>query len=304
MEGTIYTLMIILAVLGSLFLVGGIVALVVRKKIAEDKRKKFSVLSVVITVLGLLAVLLPIAYAVYLQFDIEATAYDYESSLEGLVQAGDYDGAKELLSKGADPSASYLPDEGNPPIICAAVNGDQKMIKLLLDYGANVDQEDQKGYTAVFYAAIDHDGVDVLKFLIENGADVKHTSNTGETAAHLAAAAANLDAVKLLRENGADLKVVTTSGYSVIYYACTPISNLPSYDLLKYLVEDGADLTFKDSAGNDLAQILEENHTNYISVHGGDEDFDNDEQNNVYNKAIKYMRAKVDAAFKSASHKK
>ncbi len=300
---TLYYLLVTLAVMGSLFFVGGLIGFFFRKKIDEKIRKKFTVLSVVIFLLGFLAVAFPVFYTVYLQLDLTITADSYETSLEGMAEAGDYDGVEALLLDGADPDMTYQPAEGNAPILCAAINGDKEMVELLLEYGADINAEDTKGETALFFAATDTESTEMLEFLIENGADVNHLSHSGVTATHIAAASSNLDSVKLLKKSGAKMDAVTASGYSIIYYACTP-ATLPSKDLLEYLVDGGADLTYTDLEENDLADILEKSHVNYIANHSEDEDFDNDKQNEAYNKAIKYLRAKVDSAMKSAEKKK
>lgn len=301
---TLYYLLVTLAVMGSLFFVGGLIAFFFRKKVDEKIRKKFTVLSVVVFLLGFMAVALPIFYTVYLQIDLTSTADSYELSLEGMAEAGDYEGVEALLIEGTDPDQTYQPEEGNAPILCAAINGDKEMVELLLEYGADINAVDFNGETALFFAATDIKGTDMLEFLIENGADVTHKSDQGVTAAHVAAAASNLDAVKLLHKSGADMTALSTAGYSIIYYACTPGSNLPSKDLLEYLVDCGADLTYENSAGKDLAEILKESQTNYIALHAEDEDFDNDKQNDVYGEALKYMEAKVSSAQKSAEKKK
>lgn len=300
---TLYYLLITLAVLGSIFLVGGIVGFFFRKKVNEKIRKKFTALSVAVLILGILAILFPIFYTIYLQLDLTTAASSYELSLEGKAEAGDYEGVEELLLEGVDPNQTYQPAEGNAPILCAAINGDKEMVSLLLEYGADINAEDSKGETALFFAATDTEGTDMLKFLVDNGADVNHLSNNGVTATHIAAAASNLDAVKLLEKSGAKMDAVTVSGYSIIYYACTP-ATLPSKDLLQYLADGGADLTYTDLEDNDLADILEKSQINYIANHAEDEDFDNDKQNEAYKQAIKYLRAKVDAAMKSAEHNK
>ena len=296
MENTIYYLMIILGVLGSLFAVAGSFGLFLQSKAAEESRRKIKRLSIVILILGILAIAFPVSYTIYLQIGITSSSSSYETSLEGLAESGDYDGVLELLESGADPDQTYQKGDGNPPFLCAAINGDIEMAKLLLDYGADVDSADSSGKTALFFAASDSTSTKMLEFLIENGADVTHTSNNGVTAAHIAAGISNSEAVKILVENGADAAAVTVAGNSVLYYACTVDSELVSCELLKYLVENGADVTYTDSSGNDYAAILKNSQTAYIANHAEDEDFDNDKQNEAYNEAIKYMKNQITVA--------
>ena len=83
-------------------------------------------------------------------------------------------GIKTLLDAGTDVNQQNV--SGRTPLInvvCVA-NGSQskkiKIIRLLIKYGADLNIQDNDGYTALIKAA-DHDIYDVMYELIENDAD-------------------------------------------------------------------------------------------------------------------------------------
>ena len=62
--------------------------------------------------------------------------------------------------------------------------------------------------------------LDVVKFLIDKGADVKAKDNTGRTALTYAALRGNLDVVKFLIEKGLDVKARDKVGRTVLDECC------------------------------------------------------------------------------------
>ena len=81
---------------------------------------------------------------------------------------------KWLLERGSDVNAK---NTYYTPLIKHTYDNDYEICKFLIDNGADVNAEVYNGTTALFYAA-DHAAVEVVKLLLENGADSSHHSSS------------------------------------------------------------------------------------------------------------------------------
>jgi len=131
------------------------------------------------------------------------------------------------------------------PLIVAANNGYKDMIKLLIHYGAHVNEKDNKiGFTPIIAVANSNisDGVkyNIVKYFIEKGADVNSEAKSGMTALGAASNRNDIRTVKLLVKSGANvnanLKTGELSGLTPLDYA--KLSK--SWEVANYLVSHGA----------------------------------------------------------------
>jgi len=203
-----------------------------------------------------------------------------------------------LLNAGATPNVSSR--YGITPLIQAAMNGNSEMISLLIDAGADVNATTPEGDNALLNAtrtgaaegvqalidaganvnlrdtylfqtpamwAAAANQAQILRILIDNGADVNAVSavldfrgvvdsttagdfpDGGLTALHHAARENSIPAALVLIESGADLNIQDSQGISPLRYA---IINA-NIDLAKILVEAGADIN--DGALVDLLDV-------------------------------------------------
>lgn len=77
---------------------------------------------------------------------------------------------KLLIEKGADVN-KQIPYYGFTALMKAAEEGHNEVVKLLIEKGAIIDQKDMAGWTAMAWAAYDEEPKTV-KLLIEKGADI------------------------------------------------------------------------------------------------------------------------------------
>ena len=91
---------------------------------------------------------------------------------------------------------------GFTPLMVAAYYGYTPVLKYLLENGANVDATDKNGWTALMYSA-SYDFIDDIKLLIEHNASLNLKNNKGLTALYYAEEYKNERSAKLLKENGA-----------------------------------------------------------------------------------------------------
>lgn len=128
-----------------------------------------------------------------------------------------------LVEKGADPSGPY--PQGSTPLVMAAkeVEGDTekgeaksllKKAQLLLEHGADPDIKSylmagERGWTALMIVA-KKGFTDMVKLLLEWGADPNVQGKNGMTALMLATQKAYYDIIKILLEYGADRNILYT----------------------------------------------------------------------------------------------
>eukprot|EP00730_Choanoeca_flexa_P004047 TRINITY_DN11584_c0_g1_i5.p2 TRINITY_DN11584_c0_g1~~TRINITY_DN11584_c0_g1_i5.p2 ORF type:complete len:153 (+),score=34.83 TRINITY_DN11584_c0_g1_i5:611-1069(+) len=108
-----------------------------------------------------------------------------------------------LLDRGAD--VNIKGKEGHTPLWAACSIGDIAMVKVLLEKGAEINVHEQGPNNALpIYVAAFNNHIDVLEFLLANGAEVDARTTIHTTTLHGAAQVGNCQAVKVLLEHGAD----------------------------------------------------------------------------------------------------
>ncbi|KAF0146336.1 MAG: PBS lyase HEAT domain-containing protein [Nitrospirae bacterium] len=102
---------------------------------------------------------------------------------------------------------------GMNPLHTAAMANNSEVAKALLNRGANIESKAKIGDTPLFVAALEKGSFDVLKVLLEAGAQVDSTNNEiGATALHAAVAVSDLENVRLLLKYGADPTIKANTG--------------------------------------------------------------------------------------------
>jgi hypothetical protein len=121
--------------------------------------------------------------------------------------------AQLLLKEGAPVNARDEAGDhkGNSPLIWAACNENTEMIKILLEGGANIEHKDDDGYTALHWAASCNE-TEVVHLLLDNKAIIDATTDAKDTPLHIAAERGHEDTVKLLLERGANYHLRNADG--------------------------------------------------------------------------------------------
>ncbi|MDR1491766.1 MAG: ankyrin repeat domain-containing protein [Planctomycetaceae bacterium] len=95
------------------------------------------------------------------------------------IAEGDLQTAEQWLD--ADSSYIHNRDKNDAtPIHAAATNPDVNVIKLLVNRGADIHLKNTQGATPLYWAA-KNPNLEVVKFLVEQGADIQANDNGGET---------------------------------------------------------------------------------------------------------------------------
>ena len=117
-------------------------------------------------------------------------------------QGGDFEGVKELVEAGANPSA--IIDGDGSPLIGAARSRRTEITRFLLDQGANPNGVVQ-GDGSPLIAAAANGNYEQVELLIHHGADVNLAVDGDENPLMNAAEQGRLEVVKLLVDKGADV---------------------------------------------------------------------------------------------------
>ncbi len=85
-----------------------------------------------------------------------------------------------LAQEGAPLNAHFWVQEPDTPITYAAFHGQFDMIKTLLELGADINGRGEGRWTALMKAT-SRGRLEIVQYLLENGADATLTSKNGET---------------------------------------------------------------------------------------------------------------------------
>ena len=156
-----------------------------------------------------------------------------------------------LLAAGADVNAARE-ESGDTPLMLAARSGHADVVRALLARGAMVDAvEPRRQQTALMWAAAEGHPA-VVKVLLEAGASPGTLSGSKKISPVMfAIRTGDLESTRLLLATGLDVNEPASDGTHLLHFA---IINA-RFEIAKYLVEHGANVTLDDPHGTPL-QLL------------------------------------------------
>ena len=116
----------------------------------------------------------------------------------------------------------------------AISGGDSEMVRILVDGGADVDSTDIFGEPAL-HAAIDGGNREMVRILVEAGADVDAKNSFGDPTLHTAISGGESALVLILVEAGADVRATNAFGDSALSRAVQEGNS----EILEILTEAG-----------------------------------------------------------------
>ncbi|XP_063073523.1 ankyrin repeat and BTB/POZ domain-containing protein 3-A isoform X1 [Engraulis encrasicolus] len=162
-----------------------------------------------------------------------------------MLNCGRTDLVKQAVNLLGPDGINSMSEQGMTPLMYACVRGDEAMVQMLLDAGADINSqvpstvhkhpsvypETRQGTSLTF--AVLHGHVPVVQLLMDARASVEGalqdgTDNYAETPLQLASAAGNFELVTLLLERGADPFIGTMYRNGI---TSTPLGDMNSYSL-------------------------------------------------------------------------
>ena len=132
--------------------------------------------------------------------------YDHYTALHWAAQEGKVENVKCLIDCGPKNLMNKESRYRDVALGVAASYGQPKVLKALIEYGADVNRKNDDGTTVLFNAA-SSGNAEAVNVLIEAGADVNVQANDGDTPLHVAAHFGRAEAVKILIDHGAAVNV-------------------------------------------------------------------------------------------------
>ncbi len=208
------------------------------------------------------------------------------------VDRGDLDAVKKCLKAGADPNVrdARKSAKGMTPLLSAAKSGNEQLVAALLDGGADIetkdhqgDQDDDTGFnfvykdfgvsgalktgcsihrTALAWAAAEGHA-NVVRLLIQRGAEVNALDRVKGTPLLPAAEAGSIEIVTELLKAGADVDVQNRSKRSALLLA----ARKGHLEVVKILIDAKAKLDLKDKDGmTPLLAAAKQAHSEMVAM--------------------------------------
>ena len=157
----------------------------------------------------------------------------------------DSDKIASLVLKGVDVD-SYR--DGQTALINACSLNLLETVKVLVGAGASMKKRGLHGYTPIITAS-SHGNTDIVKFLIEKGADITSKtdakSNKGYNSLMLACFNGHIETVEILIDRGSDLDEIDPGGNTSMHISL--VQNNTS--IVELLIQKGARVNFRNSDG-------------------------------------------------------
>ncbi|KAK3192900.1 hypothetical protein K4F52_001257 [Lecanicillium sp. MT-2017a] len=160
---------------------------------------------------------------------------------------------KHLFNHGANPHVTDL--DGSTPLSLACKGGHPTIAAMLLDRGADKLEVDERGQT-LLHLACTFRTPKVAFLLLKHGADATARDNDDVTPLHEACRRGSLLLVRALLKNGAEVNAVeSVAGSTPLHLACRTTDISQRYEVLEFLLENGADVHAKTQAGKTALHI-------------------------------------------------
>ena len=206
---------------------------------------------------------------VQLPFYLTAKFGLFPQGVHRAVKNGDIQEVEKYFKAGVDPNLAIVSD-GTTLLHEAVLQGHQDIVKMLIDLGANVNAINEYRETPIAYAAKEANW-EIVKILMSHGANVDYLDQSGISLLHYAAEQGNKEIAKILITKGAN---VSAGDYE---NAMTPLhyaAERGDREIVEMLLAHDAEVNIVNSQGRTpLINAMEKDEQEIMKVliaHGAD----------------------------------
>jgi len=195
----------------------------------------------------------------------DATAPSLQYEVKNGIQA-----VKEYLDKHPE-SLNNINHVGCSALHYASMFGNLEIVKYLLEKGADIHLNSEAGIDALHHAS-KFGNLEIVKYLISKGAEINKADNTGNYPIHAVSFFNHLNIMKYLCEKGAEIDCVNKKGETPLCFTCHD----QRLNLTQFLIKKGADPNIKINLGYDVFSLFilakAYNGFNYLVGEGSNDD--------------------------------
>ena len=136
-------------------------------------------------------------------------------------------------------------DRGFTPLMIAIMENNYQTCRLLLAHGASVGLKDVEGNSIFTVAVLEKANSLIAALLLKYDLDIDARNRFGDSAMHLAALRGRPDSAKLLIDHGIDVNATNASGRTALHVA----ARASAEEVAKMLIASGADVNAIDNYG-------------------------------------------------------
>src|SRR3989339_601373 len=142
------------------------------------------------------------------------------STLHKLVKKNEIEKVKDFLKNNREKEIINAQNSyGKTPLYQACSKNYKDIVKLLLENGANPNIPNKDKETPLYWACA-KGNLEIVKLLLEKDADVNIANKNRETPLYPACYLGYLDIVELLLKKGAKVNIPGPNGWPPLYWAC------------------------------------------------------------------------------------
>ncbi len=203
------------------------------------------------------------------QFDIQSQLIFYQLARWEIIRCVNSDNnilLKQRIAEWSELRSSYIhqkwlkikagqirDDNGDPLLRHSIYSNNAQAMKLLIEYGADVNASDSHGDPLIFSTILNNEA-SLTRILCEAGAVTNVRNAADKTALRVGFFYRNYDILELLVIYGADVNLRDELGRTPLFYA-------QKGSLIQVMVDKGADVNAKDNDGNSPIFLAESSET-------------------------------------------